>query len=222
MGKKLTPLKAIRAKCLGCCLGQRSEVQRCPAHRCALHPNRQGKKPKGATETQTPLRAIKACCLDCSGGSRAAVRNCDRDSCPLHPYRNGTMPAACKSRQMACADIDTVAFPGDTTGNVMLSGRLWADGEYRVSIRAPLSPTVAPPAPTEIGMPLDILVRLEQCGCTRLTVELSDGRLIATPFDVFCREAVVHQCGDRSIGVLPLSRWLPADEMNDRMIMEEE
>lgn len=47
----LTPLKAIRAKCVDCCCGNMAEVRRCPAEKCALHPYRFGKRPKGYTHT---------------------------------------------------------------------------------------------------------------------------------------------------------------------------
>lgn len=42
----LTPIKAIRAKCLDCCCGNTAEVRRCPAVNCTLHPYRMGKRPK--------------------------------------------------------------------------------------------------------------------------------------------------------------------------------
>jgi len=40
----LTPLKAIRAKCLDCC-GSSYEVSLCSCTDCALHPFRLGKNP---------------------------------------------------------------------------------------------------------------------------------------------------------------------------------
>lgn len=43
--KKLTPLKAIRAKCLDCCCWQASEVKLCPVRDCALYPYRMGHNP---------------------------------------------------------------------------------------------------------------------------------------------------------------------------------
>ena len=42
----LTPVKAIRAKCLDCCCGHPSEVRICTALKCPLHPYRMGKRPK--------------------------------------------------------------------------------------------------------------------------------------------------------------------------------
>lgn len=42
----LTPIKAIRAKCLDCCCGQANEVRLCPCEDCPLYPYRLGKNPK--------------------------------------------------------------------------------------------------------------------------------------------------------------------------------
>lgn len=44
--KKLTPIKAIRAKCLECSCGQAKEVRLCPIDTCALYPYRMGHRPK--------------------------------------------------------------------------------------------------------------------------------------------------------------------------------
>lgn len=43
--KKLPPLKAIRAKCIDCCAGQRKEVALCTAKYCDLWPYRMGTDP---------------------------------------------------------------------------------------------------------------------------------------------------------------------------------
>lgn len=45
MADRLTPVKAIRAKCLDCCCGQRGEVRLCPVPSCPLYPYRLGKRP---------------------------------------------------------------------------------------------------------------------------------------------------------------------------------
>ena len=42
---KISPIKAIRQKCLDCCCGQRTEVQLCPATDCPLWIFRFGKNP---------------------------------------------------------------------------------------------------------------------------------------------------------------------------------
>ena len=44
----MTPMKAIRAKCLDCCCGQVNEVRHCPVNACTLHPFRFGKNPHRA------------------------------------------------------------------------------------------------------------------------------------------------------------------------------
>lgn len=41
----LTPMKAIRAKCLDCCCGNQKEVELCPCEDCSLHDYRFGHKP---------------------------------------------------------------------------------------------------------------------------------------------------------------------------------
>ena len=41
----MTPLKAIRAKCLDCCCGVMSEVRLCSMTDCPLHQFRDGHKP---------------------------------------------------------------------------------------------------------------------------------------------------------------------------------
>lgn len=52
----MTPIQAIRAKCLDCCCGQAHEVKICHIERCPLHPYRLGKnpniKPREYTEEQ--------------------------------------------------------------------------------------------------------------------------------------------------------------------------
>ena len=42
----MTPLKAIRAKCLDCCCGQSIEVKLCPIDDCPLYAYRFGRGPK--------------------------------------------------------------------------------------------------------------------------------------------------------------------------------
>lgn len=49
--KALTPIKAIRAKCLDCCCGAKQEVRFCSLKKCPLHPYRMGHRPKTASDT---------------------------------------------------------------------------------------------------------------------------------------------------------------------------
>lgn len=44
-GKKVTPMRAIRAKCLDCMLGSAQEVALCPSRSCPLWGFRFGKNP---------------------------------------------------------------------------------------------------------------------------------------------------------------------------------
>lgn len=54
----LTPIKAIRAKCLDCCCGQYKEVELCPCADCPLYPYRFGKNPNiKLTDEQRAARA---------------------------------------------------------------------------------------------------------------------------------------------------------------------
>lgn len=41
----LTPIKAIRAKCVDCMCGQAAEVRLCPCEDCPLYPYRMGHNP---------------------------------------------------------------------------------------------------------------------------------------------------------------------------------
>lgn len=43
--KILTPLKAIRAKCIDCCCGNTKEPARCTITDCSLYPYRKGHRP---------------------------------------------------------------------------------------------------------------------------------------------------------------------------------
>lgn len=44
----MTPMKAIRAKCLDCCCGSSNEVRSCTVEKCPLYPFRFGKNPNRA------------------------------------------------------------------------------------------------------------------------------------------------------------------------------
>ena len=43
--KHITPLRAIRFKCLDCCCGNSYEVKMCACENCSLYPFRLGKNP---------------------------------------------------------------------------------------------------------------------------------------------------------------------------------
>lgn len=82
-----SPLKAIRTKCLDCCLEQPNEVRLCGATACPIYPLRFGKSVQGIR----PLTVIKNHCAECNGESGHA-RDCKLESCALHPFRNGKNP----------------------------------------------------------------------------------------------------------------------------------
>lgn len=45
MDKMLTPIKAIRARCLNCACWQPKEVRLCADTKCSLYPYRMGRRP---------------------------------------------------------------------------------------------------------------------------------------------------------------------------------
>ena len=47
----LTPINAIRAKCLDCCCGHIAEIRNCTVKNCALYPYRMGHRPKSPSDT---------------------------------------------------------------------------------------------------------------------------------------------------------------------------
>ena len=47
---KLTPMRAIRAKCLDCCNNSPQKVRLCEIRTCPLYPYKSGHKPKKGTE----------------------------------------------------------------------------------------------------------------------------------------------------------------------------
>lgn len=49
---KLTPIKAIRAKCLDCTCGQMGEIRECPIVDCPLYEYRMGHRPKDIEESE--------------------------------------------------------------------------------------------------------------------------------------------------------------------------
>lgn len=59
----MTPIQAIRAKCLDCCCDQTNEVKLCTAIRCPLWPFRLGKnpniKPREYTEEQREAMRLR-------------------------------------------------------------------------------------------------------------------------------------------------------------------
>ena len=55
---KLTPMKAIRKKCLECSNGSYQEVTLCPIKTCALYAYRSGHRPIGEEEPVEDIKKI--------------------------------------------------------------------------------------------------------------------------------------------------------------------
>jgi len=109
MAQSLTPVKAIRAKCLSCCGDSWHEVQLCTcgciligsggqAEPCPLYPYRFGHRPNAESlegfegPSRTPVKAIRAKCLGCAP-ELAHLGRCGIADCPLYRYRMGRRKA---------------------------------------------------------------------------------------------------------------------------------
>lgn len=64
--KRQSPMEAIRAKCLDCCCGQKSEIRLCEAVSCPLWPFRAGSHPYTAAALRNSLQERV---LDPGGGA---------------------------------------------------------------------------------------------------------------------------------------------------------
>ena len=53
MEKRISPIKAIRLKCLDCCCGSSNEVKLCTVAGCPLYPFREGRNPYRAKREYT-------------------------------------------------------------------------------------------------------------------------------------------------------------------------
>lgn len=91
LGKKRTPLEAMKAFCNWCMSGTAHD---CDSVKCALHPYKGGEIPPKASRNL--LKQIKARCLDCMPNG---AESCDafepyefHKPCPLWPYRLGKSP----------------------------------------------------------------------------------------------------------------------------------
>lgn len=59
--KHLTPIRAIRAKCMDCSCYQLREVRLCPVTQCHLWPYRMGKRPKEIDQGAHVKQEAAAC-----------------------------------------------------------------------------------------------------------------------------------------------------------------
>lgn len=81
--RQLTPLKAIRIKCVDCAGGEMKAVRSCQHDDCSHYLLRLG---KGSRKTMKPIRAF---CISCCNDQRDEVRQCPSVKCPLWQYRFG-------------------------------------------------------------------------------------------------------------------------------------
>ena len=87
---QLTPIKAIRAKCIDCSESLK-DVRDCWYTDCPIYEYRLGHRPKEKAQ-RTPMKAIRAKCIDCCLGSKYEASLCPAEKCPLHAYRHGKKP----------------------------------------------------------------------------------------------------------------------------------
>jgi len=89
--KKLTPLKAIRSRCINCSGFETKKVKECPFDgiedkKCPLHPLRMGRG------KMAYLKKIRTYCLWCCNGQKIEIKLCPASSCSLWGYRFGKRP----------------------------------------------------------------------------------------------------------------------------------
>jgi len=101
MEKRLTPLKAIRAKCIDCSGEELKQVRECPLagkqdNLCPIHALRMG---KGGRAT---LKQIRTFCLWCCAEQRKEVKLCPSVKCPLWTYRFGKRLRNCLRLSEIC------------------------------------------------------------------------------------------------------------------------
>jgi hypothetical protein len=92
--KILTPIEAMREKCLDCTGQHPKEIFLCRLTNCRIWPYRMGRRPniELSMEVLPPIPAIRAKCLDCSNGQPKEIRLCTAAKCHLLPYRMGRRP----------------------------------------------------------------------------------------------------------------------------------
>ena len=84
MPATMTPMKAIRAKCLDCSCGSATEVRLCPRTICGLYQYRFGKRPTTNTRQATPAQLAA---LDKARIARARIK---LDKTDLNGQSGGT------------------------------------------------------------------------------------------------------------------------------------
>lgn len=67
--RDITPMRAIRAKCIDCCGGNVYEPRYCTVERCPLHPYRLGKRPKRMNDTAEDSSALECRAISAKNGT---------------------------------------------------------------------------------------------------------------------------------------------------------
>lgn len=88
----ISPIRAIRAKCVDCCGDSIYEVKNCLSIECPLYEYRFGKNPYFNTGKSVPiLKVVRTKCVECSG-TRTEADTCPIKDCPLYSFRKGKNP----------------------------------------------------------------------------------------------------------------------------------
>jgi hypothetical protein len=90
----ISPIQAIRKKCLWCMAENAKQVSECHLKDCPFFYYRFGKKenPGDGVEIKTTLKSIRVFCLECSTFNVTKVRNCEIKECPIYLFRMGRNP----------------------------------------------------------------------------------------------------------------------------------
>ncbi len=124
---RLSPVEAIRRKCLECVCGDLAEIRNCTAtsDKCEIFPFRMGRghKPDWSHghEKCTRLQAIrKECIRVCMNHHPNYVPGCPSVNCDLYCFRNGHWPVGSAIRSKR-ADLSGLAKPESTNAEQPLS-----------------------------------------------------------------------------------------------------
>jgi len=77
--RELTPIKAIRLKCLDCCCGSAPEVAKCHLEDCSLHPYRFGRRPSSSKRDISEFRGYNPSTMKPRAFDRASAVKGDDD-----------------------------------------------------------------------------------------------------------------------------------------------
>ena len=103
----LSPLVAIRSKCLDCA-GTWHEVKHCDLSECSLHLLRFGNQ---TLEEISRVKAIRQKCMSCMNGMKEEIKSCIATDCPLYPLHFGKgIPKGKTNRVQAILEKSSYRF----------------------------------------------------------------------------------------------------------------